>query len=38
MLPRVTINAVADHIWPTGRYLPTPAIALLSSLKSYVTS
>jgi len=26
MLPRATENAVADHIWPEGRYLPTPAL------------
>jgi len=26
MLPRATENAVAGHIWPAGRYLPTPAL------------
>jgi len=24
MLLRATENAVAGHIWPAGRYLPTP--------------
>jgi len=27
MLLRATENAVAGHIWPAGRYLPTPALA-----------
>jgi len=26
MLPRATEHAVAGHIWPAGRYLPTPAV------------
>jgi len=26
MLARVTENAVAGHIWPTGCYLPTPGL------------
>ena len=26
MLLRATENAVAVHIWPAGRYLPTPSI------------
>jgi len=26
MLQRVTENAVAGHIWPEGRYLPTPGL------------
>jgi len=26
MLVRATENVVADHIWPAGRYLPTPAL------------
>jgi len=26
MLPRATENAVAGHIWPAGRYLPTPVL------------
>jgi len=26
MLPRATENAMAGHIWPAGRYLPTPGI------------
>jgi len=24
MLPRAKENAVAGHIWPAGRYFPTP--------------
>jgi len=24
MLSQATENAVAGHIWPAGRYLPTP--------------
>jgi len=26
MLAKATEDAVAGHIWPTGRYLPTPAM------------
>jgi len=26
MLVRATENVVAGHIWPVGRYLPTPAL------------
>jgi len=26
MFPRATENTVAGHMWPEGRYLPTPAI------------
>jgi len=26
MIPRATENAVAGHIWPAGRYLPTPGV------------
>jgi len=26
MLPRATENVVAGHIWPAGRYLPTPGL------------
>jgi len=26
MLPRATVKAVAGHIWPAGRYLPTPGL------------
>jgi len=26
MLPRTTENAVADHIWPVGRYFPGPGL------------
>jgi len=26
MLPQATENAVAGHIWPVGRYLPTPVL------------
>jgi len=26
MLPRATEYDVAGHIWPAGRYLPTPAL------------
>jgi len=26
MLVRATENVVAGHIWPAGRYLPTPVL------------
>jgi len=26
MLPQATENTVTGHIWPAGRYLPTPAV------------
>jgi len=26
MLPRATEKALAGHIWPPGRYLPTPGL------------
>jgi len=26
MYSQATENAVADHMWPAGRYLPTPAL------------
>jgi len=26
MLSRATEHAVTGHIWPAGRYLPTPAL------------
>jgi len=29
MLLRATENAVAGHVWPAGRYLPTPVIGLI---------
>jgi len=25
VIPRATENAMAGHMWPAGRYLPTPA-------------
>jgi len=27
MLPRAIENAVAGHIWTSGRYLPTPGLS-----------
>jgi len=28
-LLRATENAAAGHIWPAGRYLPTPGLGLV---------
>jgi len=34
MLPRATENAVAGHIWPAGRYLPTPDLGDVMTLNA----
>ena len=31
MLLRAIENAVAGHIWPAGRYLPTPGLVVSAS-------
>jgi len=33
MLPRATENAVAGHIWPAARYLPTPVLDYMKGFK-----
>jgi len=38
MLPRATEDAVAGHIWPAGRYLPTPGLSVNPSLTTTDTN
>jgi len=34
MFPGATKNVVAGHIWPAGRYLPTPDLELSTLLEN----
>jgi len=38
MLLRATENALAGHIWPAGRYFPTPALGKRSITRQYKVS